>query len=294
MNEAGLPDGNRQISHIGPPGNSGFQPLRSNIATLSERRVSRRFLLRGRRVQSHCMSQQVRHSFHPRWYQIFSEPFFIIRRGLGSAVKRHAAQLSGSILDFGCGSKPYRGYFNVDEYIGLDIETEVSSSNPDLKADVFYDGKRIPFNEGRFDGVFTTEVLEHVFNPDEILPEINRVMKPGGLLLLTCPFFWQEHEQPYDYARYTSFGLKHLLQRHGFEVVNYEKTGSYFETILQGMVTYAYFFIPHKPKALEVLFFSIFITPWLALGLLLAKLLPRRIKRNDLYLNNVILARKVK
>ena len=57
------------------------------------------------------------------------------------------------------------------------------------------------------------QVLEHVFNPDEFLLKINRVLKNDGKLLLTVPFVWDEHEQPFDYARYSSFGLKALIEK---------------------------------------------------------------------------------
>lgn len=230
--------------------------------------------------------------FIPRWYDIFYNQFYLIRRGLYRGILRNRHYLKGRMLDFGCGNKPYASIIDVSEYIGLDYDTEVSRRNILKTVDVFYDGKTIPFPDHHFDSVFSSEVLEHVFNPDEILPEIRRVMKPGAHLLLTCPFYWPEHEQPYDYARYTSFGLKHLMEKNGFEVVHYEKTGSFFETILQGFITYLFFFIPHRPRVLEVLFFSIFITPFLVLGLLFSAILPKRIKRSDYYLNNIIVVRR--
>ena len=239
------------------------------------------------------MPYKIREAFMPRWYSVFFNPFYLIRKYLFSGIEKNKAYISGTVLDFGCGSKPYRDIFTVEKYIGLDYGTEVSEKNELLAADVFYDGKTIPFEANHFDSVFSSEVLEHVFNPDEILKEINRVLKPGGHILLTCPFFWPEHEQPYDYARYSSFGLKHLVEKNGFEVVAYEKTGSYFECMLQGMVLYIYFFLPHKPKVLEIILFSIFITPFFVLGLLLAAILPKKIKRSDFYLNNVIVAKKV-
>jgi len=238
------------------------------------------------------MQYKVREAFMPRWYSVFFNPFYLVRRNLFKGILRNKSCIQGRVLDFGCGSKPYVNLFNFESYTGLDYATELSEKNTKLAADVFYDGKTIPFEANHFDSVFSSEVLEHVFNPGEILDEINRVMKPGGYLMLTCPFFWPEHEQPYDYARYTSFGIRHLVEKHGFELVNYEKTGSYFECMLQGMVLYVYFFLPHKPKALEAILFSIFITPFLLLGLLLAAILPARVKRSDLYLNNIIVARK--
>ncbi|MEI9999016.1 MAG: methyltransferase domain-containing protein [Verrucomicrobiota bacterium] len=62
--------------------------------------------------------------------------------------------------------------------------------------------------DARFNAVVSTEVLEHLFNYDEILSELWRVLRPNGRLFLTTPFIWPEHEQPYDCARHTSFGLK--------------------------------------------------------------------------------------
>ncbi len=239
------------------------------------------------------MSYKIREAFKPRWYSVFFNPFYLIRKYLFAAIEKNKSYIRGTTLDFGCGSKPYLDVFQVDKYIGLDYGTEISERNELLAADVFYDGKTIPFEANHFDSVFSSEVLEHVFNPDEILKEINRVLKSGGHLLLTCPFFWPEHEQPYDYARYSSFGLKHLIEKNGFSIVKYEKTGSYFECMLQGMVLYVYFFLPHKPKFLETIFFSIFITPFLLIGLLLAAILPKKIKRSDFYLNNVIVAQKI-
>lgn len=238
------------------------------------------------------MAGQVPENFAPRWHSIFHNPFYFIRSRLFSAIARNVHYLKGDLLDFGCGSKPYTNIINTDSYTGLDYETEVSAQNEKLAADVFYDGKTIPFGDNHFDAVFSSEVLEHVFNPDEILKEINRVMKPGGHILLTCPFFWPEHEQPYDYARYSSFAIKHLFEKNGFEVVHYEKTGSYWECILQSLALYLYYFIPHRPKLLMVLFFTIFITPIFVIGGLLSKILPKSIKRSDFYMSNVIVAKK--
>jgi SAM-dependent methyltransferase len=238
------------------------------------------------------MHHPVRESFAPRWYSIFFNPFYLNRAKLYRGIKRHAHHMQGTLLDFGCGTKPYKNIMPAAEYVGLDYATEVSRRNPLLAADVFYDGKTIPFADHTFDSVFSSEVLEHVFNPDEILAEINRVMKPGAYMLLTCPFFWPEHEQPYDFARYSSFALKHLMEKHGFEVIQFEKTGSYVEAMAQGIALYHYYFIPHKPKFLAVIFHTLFVTPVMLTGLLLSKILPKRIKRSDFYMTNIILVRK--
>jgi SAM-dependent methyltransferase len=130
-------------------------------------------------------------------------------------------------------------------------------------------------------------VLEHVFNPDEFIEEINRVLKIGGKLLLTVPFVWDEHEQPYDYARYSSFGLKHLLENHNFKIIESKKSISDFRVIIQLINGYIY----KKSKKyflLKQLAQLIFIFPFNIIGLIL-KTFPGN---TDLYLDNIILAEK--
>lgn len=239
------------------------------------------------------MKDEVREAFRPVWHSIFHNPFYFTRRGLYKAIRKNASYINGKTMDFGCGSKPYKSMFGVTSYIGVEYDTELSRKNTTLENDIYYDGKTLPFSDGHFDSAFSTEVLEHIFNPDEILPEINRVLKPGGYFLFTCPFMWPEHEQPYDFARYTSFALKHLMQKHGFEVQDYQKTGSYLEVMFQSLILYLFFFIPKRPAVLKYVFFTVFITPFILLGSLLSAVLPGRIKRYDLYHNNVMLAKKI-
>lgn len=196
-------------------------------------------------------------------------------------------------MDFGCGSKPYESLFlNASSYIGVDIEVS-GHSHLNEKIDVFYDGKTVPFPGNNFDNVFCSEVMEHVFNPDESLREINRVLKPGGKLLLTCPFVWAEHEAPYDYARYSSFGIKHLLERNGFKVLQQKKEGHFTEVVIQQIIFYIFCLLPKKPALLYYLLHQIFILPFIIMGLLLNLLPGSTLKRKELYHSNIVLAIKV-
>lgn len=172
-----------------------------------------------------------------------TNPFFIIRRGILKGINENKHFISGKLLDFGCGSKPYKSMFNnVDEYIGLDFYNEGHShENEDI--DIFYDGKKIPFDDNTFDSVLSTEVFEHIFNIDELLQELNRVLKPDGKILITCPFVYPEHEKPFDYARYTLFALKYLFEKHGFEIIVTDKKGNLIETICQQLIIYSFNFI---------------------------------------------------
>jgi SAM-dependent methyltransferase len=68
------------------------------------------------------------------------------------------------------------------------------------------------------------EVFEHIFSPHQVLAELHRVLRPGGTILISIPFVFREHEKPFDFARYTSFGIRHLLIECGFSIQQIEKT----------------------------------------------------------------------
>ena len=228
--------------------------------------------------------------FIVKWYHIFYNPFFLIRNGIENEIKKFALQLEGNLLDFGCGSKPYKQYFtHIQNYVGLDIE-QSGHSHKNEQIDVFYDGKTIPFNDNHFDGIFSSEVFEHVFNIDEVLQELKRVLKPNGKLLISCPFAWPEHEVPYDFARYSSFGIKSILQKNGFVILEQKKTGHFFKVIMQYLILYIFFFIPKKPLIIYYILHQIFVLPFLIVTLLISAILPKFMKRKDLYFNNVVLA----
>ena len=124
--------------------------------------------------------------FQPSLLGLFVNPFYFARKGLYSELRFLSESVRGKTLDIGCGQKPYKHLFDVTEYIGLEIDTLGNRSNK--KADYFYDGKIFPFQEDTFDTVLSNQVLEHVFNPDEFLSEVHRVLKSQGILLLTVPF----------------------------------------------------------------------------------------------------------
>jgi len=211
-------------------------------------------------------------------------------------IKKYSLQLNGRMLDFGCGSKPYKSLFtNVSEYIGLDYESE-GHAHTNESIDVMYDGKKIPFPDAYFDSVLSSEVFEHIFNLEEIIPEISRVMKKQGKILITCPFVWQEHEIPVDYARYTQFALKYLLEKKGFKILMQDKTGDFTMAIYQMRMVYINeHFIPAIPLLGKSKFFRNNIPPiinpvlnsWFSFW---HWVLP---KRDVLYLNNIILAEKL-
>ncbi len=218
-------------------------------------------------------------------------PFYILRRGLFKAISKIAPRITGDVLDFGCGSKPYETLFAyATSYTGMDIE--VSGHNHEAqksKVDVYYDGKKIPFPDNHFDAVVTFETLEHVFNLEQILVEIRRVVKPNGLFLVSIPFAWDEHEVPYDFARYTSYGTNHLLKKSGFEAIEINKTTTYVQAIFQIFIAYLFQHVLPKGRVLYWMSQILVIFPLNVASLAFNKILPTR---DDYFCNLVIVARK--
>ncbi|XZF64819.1 MAG: class I SAM-dependent methyltransferase [Gloeotrichia echinulata DVL01] len=114
------------------------------------------------------------------------------------------------VLDVGCGHKPYRDLFSNCNYKGLDCTTVDSSP------DIVGDATNIPLETGTVDIVFTTQVIEHVPDPKAMICECYRVLKAGGFLVLTGPFYWPLHEEPFDFHRFTKYGFENLLKEVGF------------------------------------------------------------------------------
>src|SRR5262249_4506473 len=103
----------------------------------------------------------------------------------------------------------------------------------------------LPFRDDSFDAILCTSVLEHVDNAEQAVSEIARVMKPGGRLLITVPFFYPEHDAPYDFWRTTHHGLRSLLTRHRLVVDDSAAQGGLFLML-------ALFFIQSFVQALRL------------------------------------------
>ena len=101
------------------------------------------------------------------------------------------------------------------------------------RVDVICPVTELAFEKFQFDTVLCTQVLEHVFDHDKMMKEIFRVMKPGGHVILTVPFAWELHEEPYDFFRYTKHALKQLFENTGFEIDYIKPNGGKWAAIYQ-------------------------------------------------------------
>lgn len=205
--------------------------------------------------------------FRPEFWACLINRSFLSRYYLFQALKKFAPQAQGRLLDFGCGAKPYRSLFDVDAYVGVDVAVSGHDHSQE-EIDVYYDGKTLPFPDQSFDFVLSSEVLEHVFNLEEILHEIRRVCKPQAKLLLTVPFAFPEHEVPYDFARYTRFALDALLRKHGFRLITLEGTTSFMTSLCQLLIEGSARGIMRLPRAARLLFQLLWAFPLSLLGIL--------------------------
>ena len=145
-------------------------------------------------------------------------PGFWAYRTIYQSIASCASEAHGVLLDVGCGLKPYARLFTdrLEAHIGLEYGPE--SVYRGHKADIFGDVAALPVASDSVDTVLCTEVLEHLEDPQAALREFFRVLKDGGLLMVTAPFAYPVHDER-DYFRYSAKGLRSLLERAGFELV---------------------------------------------------------------------------
>lgn len=155
-------------------------------------------------------------------------------RALADALRLHA---KGRLLDIGCGTKPYEAMARpyVSEHVGLDRE---SPFNARARVDLVGTAYEIPVPDASFDTAMSTAALEHLAEPEAALRECFRVLKPGGHAIYSVPFFWHIHSPPWDYYRFTRFGLEHIFGKAGFEEVEVRALSGFWVTFGQLFVYY--------------------------------------------------------
>jgi SAM-dependent methyltransferase len=160
-----------------------------------------------------------------------SNQHYIVTYFIVNDVKESVREFArGRLLDIGCGNKPYENLImpSVDNYIGCDVVQ--SSLNV---VDVICPANQLSFESDSFDTVFSTQVIEHVADHQGMIRESFRVLKPGGHAIFTAPFCWELHEEPYDFFRFSKYGLKEIFEKNGFEIVTIKPNGGKWAAIMQ-------------------------------------------------------------
>jgi SAM-dependent methyltransferase len=163
--------------------------------------------------------------------------------GLERLAGRLDAPPNARILDYGSADSPYRRFFSPSaEFVTADLP-----GNPDAALDLEPDGT-VPVASGTFDVVLSTQVLEHVTDPETYLSECLRVLRPGGQLLLSTHGLMVYHPDPVDYWRWTGAGLQRAVGQAGFEVERFEGIMGLLATGLQLVQDAIYWRLP-RPLA---------------------------------------------
>lgn len=131
------------------------------------------------------------------------------------------------VLDAGAGEARFRRWFSRQNYVALDNR----QGDPvwDYSGlEVVGDLRALPLRDQACDAVLSVVVLEHTSDPQCVLCELRRVMRPGGRMLIAVPLIWEIHQAPNDFFRFTRYGLESLLTAAAFEITALKPVGGYF------------------------------------------------------------------
>jgi SAM-dependent methyltransferase len=184
-----------------------------------------------------------------------------VRTNILTALNRVMPLLKGKLLDIGCGKMPYRAYIlersDVKQYTGMDIDGSLTYDR-DIIPDIRWDGITMPVQDEGYDSAIATEVLEHCPDPEMVLKEIHRILRPDGIFFFTVPFLWNLHEVPHDEYRYTPFSLERHLKNSGFRDIELFPMGGWHASMAQMLGLWVRR-SPMRPVSRKIL--SFFIRP---------------------------------
>lgn len=136
------------------------------------------------------------------------------------------------VLDIGCGAQPFRPDFEKlnCEYFGLDI-IDQTVSGLDFLASIEDPLSEEILTSGEYDFILCTEVLEHVADWNNAFFNLNKLIKKQGIILITAPYFYQLHEEPFDYWRPSKYSIEYYSSRHQMELLHFYSAGSAWDVL---------------------------------------------------------------
>ncbi|MBD3727211.1 MAG: methyltransferase domain-containing protein [Moraxella osloensis] len=180
---------------------------------------------------------------------------------------KNAPLYKGLMYDLGCGETPYKDFFlnYADQYVGVDWAGSFHDTKADVAADL---NKPVPIDSEVADTIVSLSVMEHLCEPQNMLNEAHRILKPGGNIVLQVPWQWWIHEAPYDFYRYSPYGLKYMFEKAGFTDVVVDPQSGFFTTWVMKFNYFSRRFV-RGPKPLKALALIVLVPFW-TLGQLLA------------------------
>jgi SAM-dependent methyltransferase len=133
--------------------------------------------------------------------------------------------IRGEVLDYGCGTAPYLEKYR-SQVTGVTFSDIVCRIDEDLEF-IFSDGNsNLPFGDEIFDTILCSEVLEHLSNPSALFSEFERILKPGGRIILSTPFMYPLHETPKDFFRFSPYAIEDYCKVNGVQLVKTLQVGN--------------------------------------------------------------------
>lgn len=171
-------------------------------------------------------ASDLKHALRNTWLH----PRYISTRYLRTAMSGASAYAHGVLLDTGSGLSPYRDLFHgrVERYVRVDWPQSWNEAPPDLIGDA----QRLPFRDGSVDTILATELIEHLPQPQQFLKEARRLLRAGGVLIVSAPFMEPVHEEPRDFRRFTEYGLRGIVEENGFVVRNGWTRGGFWSVVV--------------------------------------------------------------
>jgi len=197
------------------------------------------------RIERDLLGSPQRYLFSPALYSQYKVTLPLIRRFA-----------RGKLIDIGCGDMPFREFVidRVNVYDGLDIYPHSWVTYVGNVEDMFM------VKDESYDTVLCLEVLEHVSDPFLAVREICRILKPGGVLILSVPHLSRLHDEPLDYYRFTQYGVQNLLEKAGLVLIALEKRGGLFSFLGHQFSTLVLIFVWNIPVLKDIVWF---LNSWL-------------------------------
>ena len=202
--------------------------------------------------------------FFKKYPLIFNLFFYVFGASLVGKSPKKAIEGIGShklILNLGSGIRKIReDVINIDFY---------PFNNVDLIADISH----LPFKDNSIEAIINEFVLEHIKEPEKVIAEIYRVLRPGGLIYLTAPFLVSFHSSPDDYCRWSKNGLKELMKEFQADEIGIRSgpTASLL-SILNGWLALVLSFGSKTIQQVLLMFLTILTSPFKVLDYFLSKL----------------------
>lgn len=184
----------------------------------------------------------------------------LVYKDIDRQLNKLRGMIKGDLYDLGSGSSPYKSWLQqyCNTYTAVDWKNSIHQGNVDIEANL---SEKLPIPNSVADTIFCISVLEHLPEPQTFLAECSRISKDNSFLILQVPFMWRIHEAPNDYYRFTSYGLKYLLEKAGYTDVRVIPELGFFSMIVL-KTNYQTLRLIRGPQPLQALLKSVLNVYW--------------------------------